>query len=229
MKKNRFIIIGTIVIIAIALVFIMIRSLRKNYIIDYLIDKYGDHDFKINSIMKDYDFGNFESLTVKSDGYIVVISTKALKQPFMFAINSNNIWNLTDVSENFVEQYYNETINDYLSKKYKSRFETKVFEKNIKNIYYGHIPTMDELLESNVLFNTNIYVDYKNDNLNDRLQYIKELLLDFTKFLNISKPMQLYLYLSNGNNRYNYNVTIYGDVITIKEGLNTYTYNIYEL
>lgn len=229
MKKKKFIIIGVIVTIVIALVFLMIRSLRKNYIVYYLNKKYGNHDFKINSIMKDYDFGNFESLKVKSDGYIVVISSDVLKQPFMFAINSNNIRDLSDVSENFIMQYYNETINDYLSKKYKSRFETKVSEKNIKDNDYGHIPNMDELLESNALFNTNIYVDYKNDNSNDRMQYIKELLFDFTKFLNISKSMQLNVYLSSENIKHEYNVNIYNDEITIKEGLNTYTYNIYDL
>lgn len=147
----------------------------------------------------------------------------------MFSIYNLNPFNLKDTLDQFIDNYYIEIINNQFSNKYNLKIDIMVSEYKILEKYRGKIPTMDELLESNALFRADIYVDYKNDNLNDRVQYIKELLFDFTKFLNISKPMQLYLYLSNGNNRYDYNVTIYGDVITIKEGSNTYTYNIYEL
>lgn len=147
----------------------------------------------------------------------------------MLIIYNLNPFNLKDTLDQFIDNYYIEIINNQFSNKYNLKIDIMVSEYKILEKYRGKIPTMDELLESNALFRADIYVDYKNDNLNDRVQYIKELLFDFTKYLNISKPMQLYLYLSNGNNRYDYNVTIYGDVITIKEGSNTYTYNIYEL
>lgn len=233
MKRKKIIIIGTVVISTILVIFLIIRSLRKNYIVSYLNKMYGNQDFKIESIIPsvDFDFGNysFVPVKIKPDGYIILISTPKLKGPFMFSIDSLNPFNLKDTMDNFIDNYYIEKINNHFSDKYNLKFDFMVSESKILEEYRGKIPTMNELIESDAIIHTDIYVTYKDDDFIDRTQYVKVLLSDFTKFLNISKTMQLYLYLSNGNNGYQYNVTISGDEITIKEGSNTYTYNIYEL
>lgn len=210
----------------------MIRSIRNNYIVDYLNKKYGDQDFKIEKIIPSIDpeFGDFWiPIKIKPDGYIILVSTSKLEKPFMFSINSLNPFDLKDTTDSFINDYYTETVNNHFSSKYNLKSVFMISESKILEKYKGKIPTMDELIESDAIVYTDIYVDYKGDSLNNSVQYMKELLLDFAKFLKISKPMHLDVYLSNDDIKYEYNVTMHGDAITINGGPNPYTYGIYDL
>ena len=197
--------------------FIISESAITNNSISYLNNKYGDHDFKVSSISKDYSQNGI--IQKNRAGYNVTVFSPILKSIFTLSISSNNSLVMNGVSEEFVEMYYQMNINEYLSKKYGLKIEFSIEEDNIPNSV-GHIPTINELLDYNAITYISIIADKNSDydyddNLNGRINYLRELSIDLIDYLNISKNINIKFSRSLGKDSYNCHINIANGKIKI--------------
>ena len=187
-KKSTFV--ATLVILLNIIILIVVpivgginnRNLMTNNFQSYLNSKYGDNDFKIDYVEKNYSYDGI--ISKSHSGYKAEISTPLLKETFTISSYGTNPRGVNIVREDFVTRYYNEKVNEYLSEKYDLKFDLWVKEEKIPDSL-GHIPTFDELIEYDAIDDFYlIKVDYDKTM---RINYIPEVSVDLIKYLNITK------------------------------------------
>lgn len=194
-----------------------INNLVSNNIIIYLNDKYGDNNFEIINVKKDYSYNGI--VQKYHTGYEVTVSSTLLEDNFIIYTSETNPQVIKDVSEEFIEKYYNKKINEYLSQKYDLEFDMWVKEENIPNTC-GHIPTFNELVDYNAISDIFIIVKKNNNynydyNVNERINYLKKLSLDLINYLNISKDINIEFQRWANENSYSYDIRISGNTLKI--------------
>lgn len=217
--------IGLLVVLSSVILLIIIPNINNkisnnsisNNVITYLNNKYGDNNFEIVNVENDYSYNGI--VQKYHTGYELTVSSPLLKKNFTIYTYGTNPRIVNDVSEKFVENYYNETTNDYLSQKYDLEFNMLVKEENIPN-NCGHIPTFNELVDYNAVSDIYITVN-KNNNYNydfdddGRIKYLKYLSFDLIKYLNISKDISIDFRRWNGENSYSYEIQVSNNVLKI--------------
>lgn len=218
------ILIGILIVLLSIIIFIFIPTLSNgrnvnlisNNVINYLNNKYGDNNFKIIEIENDYSYNGI----VEKDhtGYKVTVSSTSLKEIFHVKIYSTNPKSNSIIDE-FIEEYYNEKTNEYLSQKYGIEFHMHTEEILIPNTF-GHIPTFDELLGYGAI--RDIFIDVKSSSKynnikdkNEQISYLKELLLDLINYWKITKDINLQFQGRNNTSYYAYKIQISNNILKI--------------
>lgn len=189
----------------------------SNNVITYLNNKYGDNNFEIVNVENDYSYNGI--VQKYHTGYEVTVSSPLLKKNFIIYTHGTNPRIVNDVSERFIEDYYNEKTNEYLSQKYDLEFNMWVKGENIPN-NCGHIPTFNELVDYNAISDIYIIVK-KNNNYNydfdedGRINYLKDLSFDLIKYLNISKDVSIDFQRWANKNSYSYEIQVSSNILKI--------------
>jgi len=233
----RSIFISLIVIVVMVLILIVIPTINNKYrissvynnVISYLNHKYGDNSFKIVNIRNSYSYDGFGR---RHAGYELTVSSSVLEDNFTVTTGG------TRIGTNFINKYYNEITNEYLSQKYDSEINILIVEKD-DNISYnlGHIPTFNELIDCNEKMDIYIGVNLKriyDYYENERIEYIKNLLFDLIDFLNISRNINnIKIDFKNYSDYYNsylYDSQILNNnLIIINRNGSVYEFNISDL
>ena len=217
------VVVGIVVLLISFLTFFLIpktnenirQKLVQNKIISFLNKKYGDNDFEIVSIKKDYSYNGI--VQKYFSGYDATISSSSIKDEFNLSTNSTNIYDFEHEYDDFLDNYYNEKLNGYLLEKYKLKMEIWIDEKDIP-IDLGHIPEFDELTTYKAV--NSIYVKGDFDDKEDEggIIFSKELTIDLIKHLNIKKEIKMEYDLSDKkNNEYYYIIEYIDGVIKITD------------
>ena len=218
-KFNKYsIITGIIFIIVSILLTILIPKTEfntgnkyiKEKVIDFLNKKYGDNDYKIESIEKDYSYNGI--VQKYHTGYTAKVYYPEKDLYFFIDIEGTDPKNPLDFSEGmttFIERYYMKEINDFLSKKYNIEFDYLNIETNNIPTKYGHIPTFDELIDLKVIDSTKSYGFQINEEIkynselyldeNKRIERVKDVTLDLIDYLNITKNICILYQYYNKN------------------------------
>ena len=80
----------------------------KTYIINYLNNKYGNNNFSIIKIEKDFSYSGIISKTHM--GYKAIVSSSVLKNNFDIYIHGTIPLPIDNAQDDFIENYYNENI-----------------------------------------------------------------------------------------------------------------------
>ena len=226
------------VILLVILILLIIPSvnnyINKNTIlknsINYLNNKYGDENFQIVEIKKDYAY---EGLNKIESGYELTVSSPLLKDNFTMYADNEHFSKIKNVTEFFVETYYNEKMNDYLSKEYNIELDIRIREEKIPETV-GHIPTIDELSNSNSI--DSIHIRIRNDNydknINKRIDYIKQISKDLIDKFKISREINIIFRKYGFSDSYSYEVQMSENIIKIIDEHNKtsiYEYNINDI
>lgn len=208
---------SSLIILCVIPSFIISETEIKNNSISYLNNKYGNHDFKVGNISKDYSQNGI--IQKNRAGYNVTVFSPLIKSIFTLSISSNNSLVMNGVSEQFAEIYYQMNINEYLSKKHGLKFEISIENDNIPNSI-GHIPTVNELVDYNAINYISIIADEDSDyeydnNRNGRINYLRELSMDLVEYLNISKDINIKFRRSISKNSYSCQIQISNDNVKI--------------
>lgn len=194
------------------------NSINENTIlknsINYLNNKYGDENFQIIKIEKDYAY---EGIIIKREsGYELTVSSPLLKDNFTMYADNEHFSKIKNVTEFFVETYYNEKMNDYLSKEYNIELDIRIREEKIPETV-GHIPTIDELSNSNSI--DSIHIRIRNDNydknINKRIDYIKQISKDLIDKFKISREINIIFRKYGFSDSYSYEVQMSENIIKI--------------
>lgn len=187
------------------------------HIINYLNNKYGNKNFSVIEIKKDFTYNG--GALKRHTGYEATVSSSVLKKNFNIHISGTDLSQINGVNENFIENYYNENVNEYLLQKYSLSFDIWIKEEYIPDDC-GHLPTLDELVYFNAV--DEIYINvYKTDsykydnNVNGRINHLKNLSKDLINYLNISKDITYTFTRYTNANSFRYNVLITKDTIKI--------------
>ncbi len=200
----------------------------NTYIVNYLDTKYGKGNFGVKKIGKTYSYNEFSPR--KHNGYeATVFSSKLKKYNFEMTFYGANPWPINDAYENFVDTYYHETINEYMNKIFDLNFNIAfVIEEHYIPNNYGHIPTMDELIDLKALIYTYVYIQYDDNNEDELIEYIKNISIELINYLDISKDIT-YQIEGTGKNRFHCDVEFTKDTLKIKNYSNlkeTYEFSI---
>lgn len=214
------IIINIIVIIIIPIINKTVTNkLIVNNVTNYLNNKYGDHQFEIYRIEKSYTYNGI--IEADHTGYKVIILSPELKDYITLYIYGTNPTKAEIIGEDFIQKYYDEIINKYLLSKYNVEFDIWVAEENISNTF-GKIPTFDELISNNAISNTYIIAKKNSnynydDNIDGRINYLKDLSLDLINYLNISQDFNIEFDRWNNQDSYTCNIEISNNTIKITD------------
>ena len=215
----------------------------EGYVTKYMTTKYGDGDFKVINIAKDYTGGFFGELEEQS-GYYVKMKTSYTDGIIGMFIDGT--------TKETIEISYDSLILDYHRVDDFFDFQNNLMDKKIKilddgykkyfdvdidfDCYYkvpddyGHIPSIDELVElcsidtEHINIKVNDYVEKKNE-----LDYLKRLAKYSMNYFNAEEEVNIYYTLNyrNGFIKINYStITIKLDdeeKIYSKEDIQNYT------
>lgn len=229
-RKSNFV--ATFVILLNVLILIVVpiisgiinKAIMSKSFKSYLNSKYGDNDFKINYVEKDYSYDGI--ISQGHSGYAAKVSMPLLKKPFTIRSYETNPMVVERASDDFVEQYYNERVNEYLSEKYDSEFDLWLEEEKIPN-YLGHIPTFNELIEYNAINGVSI-IKYDYDDV-VRINYVIEVSVDLIKYLNITKNIS-FEFQKRAQDISVYDIEIIGNTLKItNDNKESYEFNINNL
>ena len=202
-----------------------IEKYIETYVEDYMTKKYGNGNFKVVNIAKDYEGGLWEPEV--HSGYYVKIKnsyTNGIISMFIDGTTKETI----KVSSEFLLQDYHDEYEDYdyltdyiMSKKVKKVEEAYQKEFNVDVDFscyykvpddYGHIPSIDELVElcpvntKHISITINDHVELRNE-----WDYIKRLAKYSLNYFNDEEEVNIYYTLNfrNGFIKINYStVTI---------------------
>ncbi len=194
--------------------------------------KYGNNDYKISSNHVSY---SFNQLLYTHSSNTLRVSTPLLDNKFEVDVNEYDSRGLEDISENFVEKYYDEKINKSLEE-YDSSARFYVYhEERIPNSL-GHIPSLDELISYESFDGMTIFVsnDSGCSDSEKGIDYIKNVSLNLLEVLDYSNAIDIkYHFRCNFTYHYNYFSSLSDTnlIITTTNGgfgdeKNTYEYNI---
>ena len=174
-----------------------IEKYIEDSIIEYLESKYGDGDFKVKTISKEYSgglFGESEEFT----GYTSYVKTSYLKNDYIYvSIDGIDKESITISYDSFIGDYYDkdkddtiyyfEYINGIKESRVKDEYKNR-FNIDIDGYYhsyevpfgFGRIPTEEELIDFTKIMETSIDLDLSNISvsIDDKFTY----LYDITKF-----------------------------------------------
>lgn len=168
----------------------------EEYIIDYLESRYGDGDYKIKTLSKDYSGGLFGE-TETFIGYVSYVKTSYLKDDYIYVnIEGISKENITVSYDSFVRSYYEENGRDgetfvegirdaketKIKEEYKNRFNVSIdgyFHSYEVPAGFGGIPTEEELIKFTKIIDDSIRIDLSNNLfIADKFGY----LFDITSF-----------------------------------------------
>lgn len=210
-----------------------IEKYIEDYVVEYMTEKYGDGDFKVINIAKDYT-GGFFGETEKQKGYYVKIKTSYINEIIGMFIDGTTKETIEISYDSLILDYHKVDdivdFQDYLMNK-----KIKIVEDEYKKYFdvdidfychyevpddYGHIPSIDELVELCSVNTNYINIDIKEKNLNfeNKLEYLKMLALFSMKYFDTNEEINIY-YTWNG--AYNWNgkmdyIKINDDEVKIK-------------
>ncbi len=172
---------------------------NKKDIIDYLERKYGDGNYKIVDIDAGYceelsifsSYCSYEqTATIKTDYFDDTFEVKYYKQFYDYTTKDNFLETLykeeigNEGIENFLEKEYVKKLNkDLIDSKYNNKISLNAdyITFNYLNEFWGHKPTIEELLENN--YSNNIYIEISNYYTKDKLEEFKKDIVDVYKYL----------------------------------------------
>ena len=186
----------------------------NTYTLDYLNNKYGKSGFGVKKIEK---YFSYEGIVKKTHiGYKATVFSSILENNFEITIFKTKPSPIKKARDNFVQTYYNETVNKHLNKIFDLKFDINLYDETIPSDY-GRIPTIDELIDLKAL--DNIYIGYNDNDVNGRLENIKKLSIDLISYLEISNDIS-YEIEGSRENYFKYDVYITKDALKIVNRLN---------
>lgn len=174
-----------------------IEKYIEESIINYLESKYGDGDFKVKTISKEYSGGLFGE-SEEFIGYTSYVKTSYLKNDYIYvSIDGIDKESINISYDSFIGDYYDkdkddtiyyfEYIKDIKESRVKSEYKNR-FNIDIDGYYYsyevpfgfGRIPNEEELIDFTKIIETSIELDLSNNHMfvEDKFGY----LYDITKF-----------------------------------------------
>lgn len=202
-----------------------IEKYIETYVEDYMTKKYGNGNFKVVNIAKNYEGGLWEPEV--HSGYYVKIKNSYTNGIISMFIDGTTKETIKVSSEFLLQDYHDEYEDyDYLTDYIKSKKVKKVEEAYQKEFNvdvdfscyykvpddYGHIPSIDELVElcpvntKHISITINDHVELKNE-----WDYIKRLAKYSLNYFNDEEEVNIYYTLNfrNGFIKINYStVTI---------------------
>jgi hypothetical protein len=150
-----------------------INNNGEEYVLNYLNQKYGDANYKIENIGKGYSYGGFVSADLES--YDFTVRCDYFEDTFEVSLYDNFSVSKKDASgirsDNFGEVYYPATCNfkdrfdfsDYVEEKTGIRWFNCYDIRHVIPNDYGKVPTLDELCVLAVDFYAETTVDMVNN------------------------------------------------------------------
>ena len=198
----------------------------EDYVIKYMTTKYGDGNFKVIIIAKDYT-GGFFGETEEQSGYYVKMKTSYTDEIVGMFIDGTTKETIEISYDSLILDYHKvDDIVDFqnylmdkkiiiLEEEYKKHFDVDIdFDCYYKVPNdYGHIPSIDELVElcpvntDYINIKVNDYVEKRNE-----LDYLKRLAKYSIDYFNVEDEVNIY-YTLNYRNGF---IKINNSTITIK-------------
>ena len=213
-------------------------DLFLSQVIDYLNDRYGNSNYKVEEIFLDTCF-----LKSCTNGYVIYIKSDNLNQNFKIEIDKITK-KITE--DNFIELYAEEnhwynsnetSFNEYLINVVEEELMSYVlnpndyrvnldigFDKNYGSIDYGRIPTIDDLKEAaNISFDSfTIYRNFDNNNEDEFKEFMVDVYKNYVKYYKkYNNSDSIDFYFKDGNPFYEDNLYGYwknGGSIRDREG-----------
>ena len=185
----------------------------EDYVIKYMATKYGDGNFKVINIAKEYT-GGFFGKSEEQSGYYVKIKTSYTNKIIGMFIDGTTKETIEISYDSLIYDYYK--VDDvYDFQNYLMSKKIKILEDEYKKYFdididfdcyykvpddYGHIPSIDELVElcpvdtEHISIKVNDYVEKKNE-----LDYLKRLAKYSMNYFNAEEEVNIYYTLNYGN------------------------------
>ncbi|MGE5455926.1 MAG: hypothetical protein ACM3O4_02300 [Ignavibacteriales bacterium] len=162
-------------------------------VMTYLDLRYGDGDFKINDTTY---IGGCDILgNCRPDGYEITLTTKYFDKKFKIIILKGNSqiysdnfinilakekWNIKEDIHDYISELSLKKLNNNVPEKYNTKisFNNMKTDENFNFIFYGKLPTIDDLIKSTVFSDPKFEI---NANLNTETKLL-DFLKEFTKF-----------------------------------------------
>lgn len=197
-----------------------IEKYIEDYVIKYMTTKYGDGDFKVINIAKEYT-GGFSGESEELSGYYVKIKTSYTDEIIGMFIDGTTKETIEISYDSLILDYHKvDDIVDFQN--YLMDKKIKILEDEYKKYFdvdidfvcyyevpddYGHIPSIDELVElcpvhtDHINIKVNDYVEKKNE-----LDYLKRLAKYSMNYFNAEEEVNIYYTLNyrNGLIKINY-------------------------
>ena len=199
--------------------------------LDYLNKKYGNNSFSVVSVENDF---SYDGIVVKHHiGYEVSVSTPRLDRNVTVTIRGTNPIFFEGMSDDFLEEYYEDDINSWIKEKYGLEcYVSRITSpKPLDNL--GHIPSIDELIEAKADIDLSIIskmtskFDFDED-IEGRKTFIKELTKDLKDHYNITKDFEYIFSRWNLEKSFRYDVSVKGNKMIINKNNENYELNLDE-
>lgn len=176
---------------------------NKKDLINYLERKYGDGNYKIIDIDDGYceetsvfsSYCSYEqTATLTTDYFDDTFEVKYYKRFYDYTTKDNFIETLykeeigNEGIEKFLENEYTKKINkDLIDKKYNNKISlnSDYITHNYLNEFWGHKPTIEELLENT--YSNSIYIEVSDYYTKDKLEEFQKDIVDVYKYLRNNK------------------------------------------
>lgn len=123
---------------------VVVDMIVANKTVDYLNTKYGDNDFKVVFVSKDYSYNGIVSAT--HTGYEVRVTSPIVDDKFIVHVSGTNPFFVKEFCEHyFLLNHYKKEIKEYLGKKYDYTVDFYLAEDKVSQ-EPGSIPTFADLL-----------------------------------------------------------------------------------
>lgn len=203
---------------------VVVDMIVANKTVDYLNTKYGDNDFKVVFVSKDYALNGIVSAT--HTGYKVRVTSPKIDKEFTVYAYGTNPFLVREFSEHyFLIKYYENEISEYLDKKYDYRVYLSLVEENISP-GFGKLPTFNDLVSfkavSNLFFSPKNYDTYCSEG---GINCVVDLAMYLAKYFKISgnNILEFSIFVSKTEE---YDVRLTEDTLEIIKDGKVYQWNI---
>lgn len=206
---------------------VLINTLVANRTIDYLNTKYGDNDFKVVLVSKDYTDNGLVIST--HTGYKINVTSPMVDREFVVYAYGTSPGTIREFSEHsFIVNYYEKEINEYLGNKYDYTVYLSLEEDNISK-KLGHIPTFDDLVAFKAISTLSFTArDYNTYCLNGTVNCVLDLTMYLAKYFKISGNNVLEFSIFVNKNT-EYDVRLMENTLEIIKDGKVYEWNISSL